>query len=350
MPGGRLASGGSSSRCVPSTARVLRGPAARARRLTLGPPVLLDPARHPARDLRPRARRRVWRGRQAPGREGGGAARGRAGRRRRRGGQEGQEGARERGPKRWPAADAQEPQAKERGRPWPDGLHGGLRPSRCVVPTYPPRPGAPLPLTPRSPSVSFRATGALYLHPLALQLQLRPSLDYLTALDERSKEERRRERAGEGDDDSDDEKKEEVAKAVAVRPLWRLARLRAQAQEADYDRSSSSLPGDGQARAGRRPCPRRKHQHPGAPDRVRGAVGQDGLARHWRASLSSLRHCLVFADAFAFPSLRAWDKQSEHSDAVRDAIFDGPSDELASTTRAVDLLESKPVGPSARWA
>jgi hypothetical protein len=63
------------------------------------------------------------------------------------------------------------------------------------------------------------SAGALYLHPLALQMQLRPSLDYLTALDERSKEERRRERAGEGEDDSEDEKKEEVAKAVAVRLL-----------------------------------------------------------------------------------------------------------------------------------
>lgn len=53
-------------------------------------------------------------------------------------------------------------------------------------------------------------------------MQLRPSLDYLTALDERSKEERRRERAGEGEDDSEDEKKEEVAKAVAVRLLQDL--------------------------------------------------------------------------------------------------------------------------------
>lgn len=67
--------------------------------------------------------------------------------------------------------------------------------------------------------------GALYLHPLALQMQLRPSLDYLTALDEQSKEERRRERAGEGDEDSEDEKKEEVAKAVAVRPVHLLLTL-----------------------------------------------------------------------------------------------------------------------------
>lgn len=53
-------------------------------------------------------------------------------------------------------------------------------------------------------------------------MQLRPSLDYLTALDEQSKEERRRERAGEGDEDSEDEKKEEVAKAIAVRPVQLL--------------------------------------------------------------------------------------------------------------------------------
>ncbi|CED84553.1 RNA Polymerase C (III) 37 kDa subunit [Phaffia rhodozyma] len=57
--------------------------------------------------------------------------------------------------------------------------------------------------------------GALYLHPITHQFQLRPALDYLDALDEQAKEERRKERAMD-DSDSEDEKKEQAGKAVAV--------------------------------------------------------------------------------------------------------------------------------------
>ena len=60
--------------------------------------------------------------------------------------------------------------------------------------------------------------GALYLHPVQLQLQLRPSLDYLDALDQKMKEDRKRSGAGGEDSDSDDEeaKPAEVGKAVSV--------------------------------------------------------------------------------------------------------------------------------------
>jgi hypothetical protein len=78
-------------------------------------------------------------------------------------------------------------------------------------------------------------------------------------------------------------------------------------------------------------------------------VGQDGLARDRRASLLAppLRapgHTAFLTDFE--PSL----VQSEHSREIRDAIFAGPDEVLESTTKGADLLESKPVGPSARWA
>lgn len=67
-------------------------------------------------------------------------------------------------------------------------------------------------------------TGGLYLHPVNLQLQLRPNLDYLDALDEKNREEKRRDRAG-GEDSEDEAEpagpgappKKEEGKAVSVR-------------------------------------------------------------------------------------------------------------------------------------
>jgi len=134
-------------------------------------------------------------------------------------------------------------------------------------------------------------------------MQLRPSLDYLTALDERSKEERRRERAGEGEDDSEDEKKEEVAKAVAVRLLHLstvfercLRPTQATFPAAQKARRLtrflglnlvflSARSGLGQACARRWARQGQQHKHPDPAHRVGGAVGQDGLARDRRASL-----------------------------------------------------------------
>ncbi|KAL7417432.1 DNA-directed RNA polymerase III subunit Rpc5 [Mrakia frigida] len=64
--------------------------------------------------------------------------------------------------------------------------------------------------------------GNLYLHPINLQLQLRPNLDYLDALDERNRDEKRRERAGGEDSEEEAEAgpgaapKKEEGKTISV--------------------------------------------------------------------------------------------------------------------------------------
>lgn len=78
-------------------------------------------------------------------------------------------------------------------------------------------------LTPTTFYLHSILPGNLYLHPINLQLQLRPNLDYLDALDERNRDEKRRERAGGEDSEEEAEAgpgaapKKEEGKTISVR-------------------------------------------------------------------------------------------------------------------------------------